>query len=33
VAQVLMEKGRKNVHPLYGGLEAWEKAGGPVEPK
>jgi rhodanese-related sulfurtransferase len=33
VAQELTERGWKNVHPLYGGLEAWEKAGLPVEPK
>jgi 3-mercaptopyruvate sulfurtransferase SseA len=28
-----MEHGWKNVHPLYGGFDAWEKAGLPVEPK
>jgi rhodanese-related sulfurtransferase len=33
VAQVLVENGWKNVHPLYGGFEDWEKAGGQVEPK
>jgi rhodanese-related sulfurtransferase len=33
VAQRLLEQGWKNVHPLYGGFEAWEKAGLPVEPK
>jgi rhodanese-related sulfurtransferase len=33
VAKVLLEHGWKNVHPLYGGLEAWEKAGGEVESK
>jgi rhodanese-related sulfurtransferase len=33
LAQTLMEKGWKNVHPLYGGFDAWEKAGYPVEPK
>jgi rhodanese-related sulfurtransferase len=33
VAQVLLDNGWKNVHPLYGGFEAWEQAGGEVEPK
>jgi rhodanese-related sulfurtransferase len=33
VAQELIAHGYKNVHPLYGGLEAWEKAGLPLEPK
>jgi rhodanese-related sulfurtransferase len=33
VAQTLLEQGWKNVHPLYGGFEAWEQAGGSVEPK
>lgn len=33
VAQTLMEHGFKNVHPLFGGFEAWEKAALPVEPK
>jgi rhodanese-related sulfurtransferase len=33
VAQELIAAGFKNVHPLYGGLEAWEKAGLPLEPK
>jgi rhodanese-related sulfurtransferase len=33
VAQELLERGWKNVHPLYGGFEAWEQAGGAVEPK
>jgi rhodanese-related sulfurtransferase len=33
VAQVLMENGWKNVHPLYGGFDAWLKAGAPTEPK
>jgi rhodanese-related sulfurtransferase len=32
VAQELMEQGFKNVHPLFGGFEAWEKAALPVEP-
>jgi rhodanese-related sulfurtransferase len=30
---MLTEKGYKNVHPLYGGFDAWKSAGGPVEPK
>ena len=33
VAQELMGQGFKNVHPLFGGFEAWEKAGLPLEPK
>jgi rhodanese-related sulfurtransferase len=33
VAQKLTEKGWKNVHPLYGGFDAWRQAGYPVEPK
>lgn len=33
VAQKLSATGYKNVHPLFGGLEAWEKAGLPLEPK
>jgi len=27
VAQDLSARGWKNVHPLYGGFEAWQKAG------
>jgi 3-mercaptopyruvate sulfurtransferase SseA len=26
-----MQHGFKNVHPLFGGFEAWEKGGLPVE--
>jgi rhodanese-related sulfurtransferase len=33
VAQKLMDLGYKNLHPLYGGFDAWKQAGGPVEPK
>jgi rhodanese-related sulfurtransferase len=33
VAQELAAHGFKNVHPLYGGLEAWENAGLPLQPK
>jgi rhodanese-related sulfurtransferase len=33
VAQELMNQGWKNVHPLYGGFDAWQKADLPVEPK
>jgi rhodanese-related sulfurtransferase len=33
MAQTLMEHGWKNVHPLYGGFEAWEEAGLPVDAK
>ena len=33
LAQILMEHGWKNVHPLFGGLDAWKNAGLPVEPK
>jgi 3-mercaptopyruvate sulfurtransferase SseA len=28
-----MEHGWKNVHPLYGGLDAWREAGLPEDPK
>jgi rhodanese-related sulfurtransferase len=33
VAQELVNHGFKNVHALYGGFDAWIKAGYPVEPK
>ena len=33
VAQELIGHGFKNVHPLFGGVEAWEKAGLAVDPK
>jgi rhodanese-related sulfurtransferase len=33
VARTLMENGWKNVHPLYGGFDAWQQAGYPVENK
>jgi rhodanese-related sulfurtransferase len=33
VAQELMKRGYKNVHPLYGGFDAWRDAKAPVEPK
>jgi rhodanese-related sulfurtransferase len=33
VAQTLLEHGFHNVHPLYGGFDAWRKAGYPVDPK
>jgi rhodanese-related sulfurtransferase len=33
VAQELSAHGYKNVHPLFDGMEAWEKAGLPVEAK
>jgi rhodanese-related sulfurtransferase len=33
VAQKLAEHGYKNVHPLFIGFGAWEKAGLPLEPK
>lgn len=33
MALQLLEKGWKNVHPLYGGFDAWQKAGLPVEGK
>ncbi|MFN2493246.1 MAG: rhodanese-like domain-containing protein [Pyrinomonadaceae bacterium] len=33
VAQTLSEQGYKNVHPLFIGFEAWEKAGLPLESK
>jgi len=28
-----MDRGWKNVHPLYGGFDAWQQAGYPLEPK
>jgi rhodanese-related sulfurtransferase len=33
VAQELSDRGWKNVHPLYGGFDAWVDAGLPVDPK
>jgi rhodanese-related sulfurtransferase len=33
VALELANHGFKNVHPLFVGFEAWEKAGLPLEPK
>lgn len=33
VALELLAQGFKNVHPLFGGLEAWQKAGLPTVPK
>ena len=33
LAQELTARGWKNTHPLYGGLEAWQKAGLPLEAK
>lgn len=33
VAQKLSANGYRNVHPLFEGLAAWEKAGLPLEPK
>jgi len=33
VAQKLLAHGYKNVHPLFGGLAAWEKEGLETEPK
>ncbi|HZM90605.1 MAG TPA: hypothetical protein VFF31_29060 [Blastocatellia bacterium] len=33
MAQKLLDHGFKNVHALYGGFDAWQKAGYPVEPK
>jgi rhodanese-related sulfurtransferase len=33
VAQDLISRGFKNVHPLFGGFEAWEKAGLTLEQK
>jgi rhodanese-related sulfurtransferase len=31
VAELLMARGYEDVHPLYGGMEAWRQAGGPLE--
>jgi hypothetical protein len=33
VAQELMDHGWKNVHPLYGGFDEWQKADLRVEQK
>jgi rhodanese-related sulfurtransferase len=33
MAQKLMEHGYRNVHPLYGGFDAWVNAGEAVERK
>jgi 3-mercaptopyruvate sulfurtransferase SseA len=33
VAQELEARGFKDVHALYGGYDAWVKAGLPVEPR
>jgi rhodanese-related sulfurtransferase len=33
VAQILSDNGWKNVHPLYGGYDAWVNAGMPVDAK
>ena len=33
VVQTLSEHNWKSVHPLYGGFEAWQKSGVPVEGK
>jgi rhodanese-related sulfurtransferase len=33
VARVLASRGYTDVHTLYGGFEAWRRAGGPLEPK
>jgi rhodanese-related sulfurtransferase len=32
VARELIHHGFKNVHPLYGGLAAWQEAGYPLDP-
>jgi rhodanese-related sulfurtransferase len=32
VAELLLARGYEDVHPLYGGMEAWKQAGGPLEP-
>jgi rhodanese-related sulfurtransferase len=33
VAEMLIARGYADVHPLYGGLEAWRRAGGKLSPK
>ncbi|HUP49081.1 MAG TPA: hypothetical protein VNA04_09870 [Thermoanaerobaculia bacterium] len=33
MAQHLLRAGWKDVHALHGGFEAWQRAGGAVEPK
>ncbi len=33
VADFLIARGWSDVHPLYGGVESWRRAGGPFSPK
>jgi rhodanese-related sulfurtransferase len=33
VANFLLDRGYSDVHPLYGGVEAWRRAGGTFAPK
>jgi rhodanese-related sulfurtransferase len=33
VARILADRGYTDVHPLYGGFEAWRNAGGALVPK
>ncbi|HJS59131.1 MAG TPA: rhodanese-like domain-containing protein [Vicinamibacteria bacterium] len=33
VAEMLMARGYKDVHPLHGGFDAWREAGGALEPR
>ena len=33
VAEMLMARGHKDVHPLHGGFNAWREADGPLEPR
>ena len=33
MAQMLLDRGWMDVHPLRGGFDAWRAAGYPIEPK
>jgi rhodanese-related sulfurtransferase len=33
VAELLIARGYDDVHPLHGGMEAWRRAGGPMDAK
>lgn len=32
IAELLIARGYEDVHPLYGGMDAWRQVGGPLEP-
>jgi rhodanese-related sulfurtransferase len=33
VAELLIARRYEDVHPLYGGMQAWREAGGPLDPR